>query len=213
MGCYFELNARRASWPSLLVDALGSAKGDSQSYLDSIVQGFDITASLVVDSTGSTVSNTGTSRGIGGPMDLALLKTLRRQAQIIYTSGKTARAEGEIRPKAKDLAVLSKNVSDETYGTGTGRVLRLGPNPEADYFAGSPVAGLRALEKLGYTNIHCEFGAAGTFELLDQKGLDVLLVSCEQGAGAQLFIKRHNLRISADFKVENLSVLLVTGRG
>lgn|GEM_PF-245876 len=197
----------------MIADSLGTLEQQELSYLSAVLAGFNVTASLVVDSSGSTVNENGNSRGIGGAMDLELLKCLRRQAQIVYTSGKTARAEGEIRPKKKDLAVLSRKPSTDTYGAGTGKVFNMGPLSGPGLEAHSVEQGLKILRGKDYQKIHCEFGIAGSFELLDKKALDVLVISCEAGSGATKFAQDNNLGIAAQFGVEELTVLMCTGRG
>jgi hypothetical protein len=197
----------------LITDPLGAFEQKELSYLSAVLAGFNVTASLVVDSYGSTVNENGNSRGIGGAMDLELLKLLRRQTQIVYTSGKTARAEGEIRPKKKDLAVLSRRPSTETYGAGIGKVFNMGPLSGPDLEAHSVYQGLKILRGKDYQKIHCEFGIAGSFELLDKKALDALVISCEAGAGATKFAQDNNLDIAAQFSIEELTVLMCTGRG
>lgn len=197
----------------MITDSLGAFEQPDHSYLSGSVSGFNVTASLVVDALGSTLGAFGNSRGIGGSMDLQLLKSLRRQTQIVYTSGKTARAEGDIRPKKKDLAVLSRAVTSETYGSGIGKVLSLGPASVPGLDARSVIHGLEILKKKGYQKIHCEFGIEGTFELLEKNALDVLVISCEDGDGANRFTQHHNFAIAAKFKIERLTVLLCSGRG
>jgi hypothetical protein len=197
----------------LITDSLGTFQQQELGYLCAVLAGFSVTASLVVDSSGSTVDENGNSRGIGGEMDLELLKCLRRQTQIVYTSGKTARAEGDIRPKKKDLAVLSRSASNETYGAGTGKVFNLGPLSGPGLEAHSVHQGLKMLMGKDYQKIHCEFGIAGSFELLEKQALDALVISCEAGAGATKFAQDNNLNIAARFTVDELTVLLSTGRG
>jgi hypothetical protein len=197
----------------LITDSLGTYEQSELSYLTALISGFKITGSLVVDSFGSTVNALGNSRGIGGELDLKLLKCLRGQSQIIYTSGKTARAEGNIRPKKKDLAVLSRKLSSETYGAGLGKVLNLSPLSGSGLEANSVYQGLRILKGMEYQRIQCEFGAAGTFELLEANALDVLVISCEQGDGANLFARENNLAIAAKLRVAELTILMSTGRG
>jgi hypothetical protein len=197
----------------LIVDALGTAELDELRYLDAVVSGFEVTASLVLDSAGSSVNASGNSRGIGGPVDLMLLKSLRRQAQLVYTSGKTARAEGQIRPNSKDLAVLSKTPVAETFGPGTGKLLQVGAFEGADLVVDSALDGLRLLQKSGYQRVHCEFGVLVTTELLGSGGLDALFLSCESGEGADIFATSHSFEISARYRVGDLRILVVAGRG
>lgn len=182
-------------------------------YLSGILEGFKVTASLVVDGVGRTVNSQGNSRGIGGPMDLQLLKALRSRSELVYTSGKTARAEGEIRPRTKDFAVLSRTESFDTHGSGSGRVFFLGPQAEPGLIANSASQGLLALKLKGFKKIHCEFGIQGTLEILESGHLELLVLSCEAGDGAQELASAKDLAVSASFKIGDLTLLMVTGRG
>ena len=68
-------------------------------------------ASLVIDSSGNTAGNDGTSKTVGNQTDLQLLIALRSRASLIVTTGKTARIE---KYKASRFAPIAFITRDES---------------------------------------------------------------------------------------------------
>ncbi len=128
---------------------------------DSLCSGVMISGSLVTSETGKFVDTEGTSNGISSATDRAWLGALRRNSQVVLTSGKTFRAESYRMPKTADLAVLSNaGVSTHDLVIPEGRNLHLlGPME-------SFTAGVHKLRQLGYGRIHLEFGPTGMREVL-----------------------------------------------
>lgn len=73
-----------------------------------------VTASLVVSNDGQTISEMGSSKGLGNETDLQLLKWFRARSQIVLTSGKTAFAEEYRYPSSAELAILSRSERNYT---------------------------------------------------------------------------------------------------
>lgn len=64
---------------------------------------------IAVDASGSVAGKTGTSNDISNSLDRALLVELRKQADVIVTSGATARAENLRPSKHAPIVVLSQS--------------------------------------------------------------------------------------------------------
>ena len=143
-----------------LLDSLGSATATS-SFLESLVSGVMISASLVVSESGQFAGDLGSSKSLSSPADKLWLSTLRKHSQVVLTSGKTFRAEQYRMPKTADLAVLTSTELD---------VSELQPQPDQSLHllkSSSFEAAVSDLEKLGYRNIHVEFGPTGIKALLE----------------------------------------------
>jgi riboflavin biosynthesis pyrimidine reductase len=114
-----------------------------------------VTASLVVSKDGETVSELGSSKGLGNQTDLQLLKWFRSRSQIVLTSGKTAFAENYRYPSSAELAILSR--SERKYSSlenDLSRVRFLAD--QASY-----VSAVETLHSQGFQRIHTEFGLEG----------------------------------------------------
>jgi riboflavin biosynthesis pyrimidine reductase len=149
-----------------------------------LVSGFAITASLVSDQHGKTVSSEGSSAGLGNSTDLSLLVALRRQSQVILTSGKTFRSDRYKFPKHADLAVLTNQELDISVPIGQKLILsNLGYQQT-----------LTDLIFSGYKGVHVEFGITGIRALLEAKALDALLLSSRDKHGV--------LALALELKVE-----------
>jgi riboflavin biosynthesis pyrimidine reductase len=152
--------------------------------LRELVSGFTITASLVSDESGNTVSSQGSSAGLGNETDLSLLVALRRKSQVILTSGKTFRSDRYKFPKNADLAVL------------TNQDLNI-PVPDGQQLILSNLSYQQALSDLmvrGYKRVHVEYGITGIRALLATKSLDALLISSRAETGV--------LTLARELKVE-----------
>jgi hypothetical protein len=158
-----------------VTDAFGSYKESDSVVLKELVSGFSITASLVCDAAGNTVSPSGSSAGLGNKTDLALLVALRRQAQVILTSGSTFRADKYRFPKHADLAVLSSRSVDFEGPAGQELLIKNSGYREA----------LQDLKGSGYSRIHVEYGLTGISALALAGYLDALLLSSPSPSGVK----------------------------
>lgn len=159
-----------------ITDSFGEFEAAASDYFRELVTGFSVTASLVADSSGNTVSALGSSAGLGNETDLSLLIALRRQAQVIVTSGKTLRADNYRFPKFADLAVLTNFPVD------------LKPPPGQTLIAdnSSYLGLLNNLTRTGYQRIHVEYGLTGIKELLRSNALGALFLSSKQKSGVEI---------------------------
>jgi hypothetical protein len=167
-----------------VTDSIGSHPTDAGEYFRELVSGFAITASLVSDQHGKTVSNDGSSAGLGNPTDLSLLVALRRQSQVILTSGKTFRSDRYKFPKHADLAVLSNQELDISIPDGQKLILSHQGYQQA----------LMDLRSKGYKRVHVEYGVTGIRALVEAKALDALLLSSRDKHGV--------LALAMELKVE-----------
>jgi riboflavin biosynthesis pyrimidine reductase len=159
-----------------VTDAFGSYSTSAGDFFKQLATGFQVTASLVCDAQGITVDGIGSSKGIGNLTDLALLVALRRQAEVILTSGATFRADEYRFPKSADLAVLTNKDVDIAVPTGH-RLHQLNS---------SYVAAVEDLRRLSYTRIHVEYGFNGISELVNRRKLDALVLSSPTRQGVPI---------------------------
>lgn len=156
-----------------VTDSFGHFHLEPAAYFRELVSGFSITASLVADDRGNTVSELGNSKGIGNATDLALLIALRRQSEVILTSGKTFRCDQYKFPKSADLAVLTtQNLELEVPDGQRLTVIRTGYT-----------SSIRELKNNGYSRIQVEYGVTGVTELIQQRQLDALFLSSKSLTG------------------------------
>ena len=156
-----------------VTDSIGYYPTDTDEYFRELVSGFGITASLVSDKHGNTVSNEGSSAGLGNSTDLSLLVALRRQSQVILTTGKTFRSDRYKFPKHADLAVL------------TNQELKIS-TPDGQKLIVSNLGYQQTLTNLilgGYKRVHVEYGITGISVLVKAKALDALLLSSRDRSG------------------------------
>lgn len=158
-----------------VTDAFGSFTAPAADYFSHLVSGFAITASLVCDESGNTISSNGSSTGLGNDTDLALLIALRRQAQVIVTSGKTLRADNYRFPKFADLAVLTSHKVDIVAPEGQKLILS----------SSGYVQMINDLSRSDYTRMHVEYGVTGIKELIAKNALDALLLSSKRLSGVE----------------------------
>jgi len=156
-----------------VTDSIGHFPTDAGEYFRELVSGFAITASLVSDQHGSTVSSEGSSAGLGNDTDRSLLVALRRQSQVILTSGKTFRSDRYKFPKHSDLAVLSNQELDISVPDGQKLILSQQGYQQA----------LMDLRSKVYKRVHVEYGITGIRALLEVKALDALLLSSRHKSG------------------------------
>jgi len=167
-----------------VIDSNGSYPTSAGEYFRELVSGFAITASLVSDLHGNTVSTEGSSAGLGNSTDLALLVALRRQSQVILTSGKTFRNDRYKFPKLADLAVLTNQAVGTLAAEGQKLIVsNLGYQKT-----------LTDLILSGYNRVHVEYGITGIRALVESNALDALLLSSRDKPGV--------LALAKDLKVE-----------
>jgi riboflavin biosynthesis pyrimidine reductase len=154
-------------------DSIGAYPIAADEYFRELVSGFAITASLVSDQHGNTVSTEGSSAGLGNSTDLYLLVALRRQSQVILTTGKTFRSDRYKFPKHADLSVLTNQALDISVPNGQKLILsNLGYQQT-----------LTDLKLSGYNRVHVEYGITGIRALVEAKALDALLLSSRDNSG------------------------------
>lgn len=166
-----------------VTDAFGSFTAPAADYFRQLVSGFAVTASLVCDESGNTISSDGSSTGLGNETDLALLVAMRRQAQVIVTSGKTLRADNYRFPKFADLAVLTNQKVDIVVPEGQKLIVSSSGYEQM----------IQDLSHSGYTKMHVEHGVAGIKELIARNVLDALLLSSKQRSGVEVLSRELNV--------------------
>ena len=166
-----------------------------------------MTSSFVVDSAGKATNEQGNSKGLGNSSDLFLLKTLRRHAQVVLTSGLTARVENYRMPATADLAIFTqRGVGELGLEPKTNqRLLILTPPTVSSYE--------EALEVLlnSYSRVHVEFGPTGVREIL--RRLDLVAVSGKNREGVAKFVSGIGLDVLEQFELPELFVTFGVGRG
>jgi hypothetical protein len=157
-GCWLASSARLRKLQ--LTDRSGSVQLTG-AILDALCAGTLISASLVVSDEGLFVDPDGVSLGISSTTDRAWLAALRRNCEVVLTSGKTYRAEGYRMPKSANLAVISREFVDTSdLVVGEGRLVHvLGEMRDVS-------DAIRELGSLGYSRIHVEFGPTAMRDLL-----------------------------------------------
>lgn len=178
-----------------VTDSFGQYESEPAALFKEYVSGYSVTASLVADEFGSTVSSQGNSKGIGNDTDLALLIALRRQSEVILTSGKTFRCDQYKFPRSADLAVLTtQNLEIEAPAGQRLTLLRNGYT-----------SSIRELKNAGYSRIHIEYGVTGISKLVEESQLDALVLSSQSITGLMALSKR----IGVEPNVTELSDLYV----
>lgn len=157
-----------------LSDALGVAEVQA-GFLGGLASGNRVSASLVCDESGAFVGEDGTSGDLGGPIDRLWLGALRRQSQLVLTSGLTFRLERYRMPKSADLAVFTREGID-TSG------LEIRPGQRLHVLTREPsfAEALNAALSLGYSRIHVEFGPTGIKDLMARSKLTLWISSCSK---------------------------------
>jgi hypothetical protein len=165
------------------------------------------TASFVVDPLGSVVTEAGSSKGLGNESDLRILKTLRQHAEVVLTSGLTARIERYRMPAAADLAIFTEaGISDLALAPKPGQHLVILSPPDIPSYES-------ALERLlsSYSTVHVEFGPQGFREVLGR--IDLVVVSGKSASGVREFVESFDLVPESMFELPELFVTLAVGRG
>lgn len=168
--------------------------------LSELISASQITSSFVVNQRGLVVNDDGSSLGIGNDSDKTLLRALRANAEIVLTSGRTARADRYRMPKTADLAILTKHGVEELDLTPKDGQKLLVLSSAVGGFSGA----IEHLQNLGYNNIHVEYGPTGFIETRDQ--IQLLTLSGTSEDGIKLFAAHHNLFPRARFELTELVV-------
>ena len=187
-------------------DSIGEFFPEPAEYFKALCSGFEITASLVVDKDGLTVNSSGNSKGIGNAVDLALLIALRKNANLVLTSGLTFRNEAYKMPKNADLAVFSRKAIDFSgLEIPEGRdAIAIGAQE-----AGSYLEALDACLGRGYKGIHIEFGERGIMELFEHGRIDALFISSLHPDGLERFLERMHFSPVLRIEIQGLNIGLL----
>ena len=167
-----------------------------------------LTASLVLGQAGNHVDVNGTSKLLGGPADLELLKFFRSRSSWVLTTGATARAERYRIPSKAKLAILSRQgelALPETLDAS--EVTLLGSD-----FPVSIASAIEHLENLNPGHIHLEFGPQTLLAALTEIDRLQIILSSEFETGASNFAEANNLVLGKPKVVDQLFITQVTGR-
>ena len=187
-------------------DTLGGFETSAYTYLAALTAGFRVTTSLVVDQSGSTINSKGSSKGIGDSVDLDLLKALRRDKQLVLTSGKTFRLDEYRMPKSADLAVYShENINFDHLILKAGQKAISISSESAD----SPARALEYCFAMGYESVHVEFGESGFKSVMNSGSLEVGFFSSLYSGGLDRFLERHDLHPHHRVIIQGLSIAVV----
>jgi hypothetical protein len=167
-----------------------------------------ITASMVVDQSGSHLGPDGTSKSLGGESDFELLMLFRKRAGTVLTTGLTARSESYRLPSSSALAILTRS---------TAETLPMELQVEQVRLIGgetviTPAESVQQLMTSSPTPIHIEFGPTALIETLRSRNDVRAFISSECESGGAAFISRWNLFKVGTFRFKNLYVTEVTGR-
>jgi hypothetical protein len=155
-------------------DSSGEISADSELfrfYLQGFSAGVAVTACLV-SQRGEFQGESGSSDDLSWREDRALVAALRRNSEIVLTTGKTARAEKLGMPKTAKLALISesRNLENTRLDKANPDLLLLsGQDKSWKYFA--------MLRDYGFKNIQCEFGPGTMAESWNAGQIDLLCVS------------------------------------
>jgi len=167
-----------------------------------------LTASLVLGQDGNHVDVNGTSKLLGGPADLELLKYFRSRSSWVLTTGATARAERYRIPSKAKLAVLSRQgelALPETLDASEVTVL-------GSDFPMSIASAISHLENLDPGGIHLEFGPQTLLTAHAEIDRLQIILSSEHETGASNFAEANNLVLGKSQVVDQLFISQVTGR-
>lgn len=139
-------------------------------YLKGLSQGLDITASLV-SRRGQTQLTEGNSNQLTWEEDRLLLSALRSNAELVLTTGKTARDEKLKNPKTAKLAILTK--SKNMLGTEFERPDEVILISEAN----CPSEALMQLREIGYCRVNAELGPTTMQQALREGSIELLFLS------------------------------------
>lgn len=176
--------------------------------LQDLIEGSSITTSFVVDPQGKSINETGNSAGIGNQTDMLLLRALRANAQIVLTSGLTARADRYRMPRTADLAIFTRaGVASLELNPKPGQNLVLIDGQHAPNY----LSALQHLGTLGYQRIHVEFGVRGLMEILGH--IELCVISSRDIAGPTAFLNATGITQTESFSLSDLFIAVGSGRG
>jgi hypothetical protein len=166
-----------------------------------------VTTSFVVDAAGASINSSGNSKGLGNETDLELLRALRAQAEVVLTSGLTARLENYRMPRHADLAIFTRaGVRGLDLKPRAGQKLQLLTPPVINSYQ----AALDTVNQK-YQSVHVEFGLTGVKELA--KSIDLFVISSQHPGGAALFLDELQVPGVEEFELSGLFITLALGRG
>lgn len=167
-----------------------------------------VTASLVVDHYGNTKGSDGTSKSLGGVVDLELLKAFRKNAGAVLTTGLTARTENYKLPSTADLFVLSRQDKQTLpLAIRSESVRVLGVSSDV-----TPKEAIESISALGYDRLHVEFGPQTLLELMSTYPGIRVFVSSDSADGAERFSEANLLTVKQARMIDYLYVTEVAGR-
>jgi hypothetical protein len=174
----------------------------------SFISDVPITASMVVDETGSHIGPDGTSKSLGGESDLELLMLFRKRSGTVLTTGLTARSENYRLPSSSSLAILTRSIAQTLpKQLQVAQVRLIGVEPKV-----TPAESVQQLMTSSPTPIHIEFGPTALIETLRSRTDVRAFISSEYELGAPAFIAKWNLFQVGAFRFKNLYVTEVSGR-
>lgn len=131
-----------------------------------------IRLNMVATTDGSFVDSSGSSRGISNSEDRDLLIHLRGLSDLLITGGKTARTERYFKPKALDLAIITRKQGDAPEGAIT-------YTPESEQNATQEI--VNHFYHLGYKRILLETGPSLSKEFLRTNLVDEFCLTVPNG--------------------------------
>ena len=178
-----------------------------QSELLDKIASVKITCSFVVGEDGQVVDDQGGSKGLGNQTDLELLKALRANAEVVLTSGLTARVEEYRMPRHADLAIFTRRgVAGLNLKPKAGQKLQILTPPLVNSYR-EAIDAVRSK----YATIHVEFGPAGARAIKDQ--IEVFVISSVHESGLSKFLAELELTETDRFFTPDLFITLAVGRG
>ena len=166
-----------------------------------LIGSYSITTSFVVGAQGEVANPDGGSSGIGNSTDKKLLGALRSNAEIVLTSGRTARLERYKMPRTADLAIFTNQGVQE---------LGLSPTPPQRLIvfgqdhASSFSEAIDYLQSIGYQRIHVEFGPTGYAS--SAASIEKTFLSSKERVGLEKFCKERGLSPDHQFDLGDLIV-------
>lgn len=166
-----------------------------------------ITCSFVVGEAGQVVDEQGGSKGLGNQTDLELLRALRSNAEVVLTSGLTARVEEYRMPRHADLAIFTqRGVAGLNLKPKAGQKLQVLTPPLVNSYQDA----INAL-KTRYGRIHVEFGPTGARSIKNE--IELFVISSTYEVGPAKFLEELGLVETASFLAPELFITVAVGRG
>ena len=166
----------------------------------------EVTASLVVGPSGEHSGPDGSSAGLGNLTDRQLLIFLRTRAEIVLTSGLTARMENYRMPKSADLAIFTKGPAYRIHEDSARELIHI-PHGIIDF-----AQAVEHLRQRGYRRIHTEFGPTGFLSLATLPTVTAI-ISSQHFEGIVEFCRIHDVDQLGVVQLEDLYIARVVQRG